>query len=259
MDSPRTSEIEIYRRTGVAVTVAIIPTARLEPGCRHPYSLDLPSAHVQFPPRPHELATQAGADIAQARPHRHPDPPGLGSHKRTLMQMHRPTAFVYGCRRASARSRHGDHGRLRVESEGKRKAPILLAILQLDKVCTRFDTQPPSTMWVPTELFVPPRHSHIPSTWLVLDAMGESPEKLIGGKAHVWRIVDDFEIPGGSTRCAASSFSELQMEREVEQCAKALESGGFERKSAAEPIKGVLGGPEYKGGYTCTSDTGSSE
>ena len=49
------------------------------------------------------------------------------------------------------------------------------------------------------------------------------------------------------------------MEREVEQCAKALESGGFERKSAAEPIKGVLGGPEYKGGYTCTSDTGSSE
>jgi len=49
------------------------------------------------------------------------------------------------------------------------------------------------------------------------------------------------------------------MESEAEQCAKALESGGCERKSAAEPIKGVLGGPEYKGGYTCTSDTGSSE
>jgi hypothetical protein len=49
------------------------------------------------------------------------------------------------------------------------------------------------------------------------------------------------------------------MEREVEQCAKALESGGFERKSAAEPIEGVLGGPEYKGGYTCTSVAGSNE
>ena len=49
------------------------------------------------------------------------------------------------------------------------------------------------------------------------------------------------------------------MERDVEQCAKALESGGFERACAAEPIKGVLGGPEYKGGYTCTPVAGSSE
>ena len=29
--------------------------------------------------------------------------------------------------------------------------------------------------------------------------------------------------------------------------------------NAAEPIRGVLGGPEYKGGYTCTSVPGSSE
>lgn len=49
------------------------------------------------------------------------------------------------------------------------------------------------------------------------------------------------------------------MEREVEQCAKALESGGFERKSASVPIRGVLGGPEYRGGYTCMSVAGSSE
>jgi len=49
------------------------------------------------------------------------------------------------------------------------------------------------------------------------------------------------------------------MERDVEQCAKALEIGGFERVCASEPIRGVLGGPEYKGGCTCTSVAGSSE
>ena len=53
MNSPRTSEIEIYRRTGVGwvVTVAMIPTARLE-RCRHPYSLDLPSAQLNSHPSP---------------------------------------------------------------------------------------------------------------------------------------------------------------------------------------------------------------
>ena len=49
------------------------------------------------------------------------------------------------------------------------------------------------------------------------------------------------------------------MKRDVEQCARALESGGFERVTAAVPITGVLGGPEYKGGYTCTPVEGSSE
>ena len=49
------------------------------------------------------------------------------------------------------------------------------------------------------------------------------------------------------------------MDKDVEQCAKALESGGFERKKAAEPIEGVLDGPEYIGGCSCASMEGSSE
>lgn len=49
------------------------------------------------------------------------------------------------------------------------------------------------------------------------------------------------------------------MDRDVEQCAKALESGGFERKKASEPIEGVFGGPEYRGGCTCMSMEGSNE
>lgn len=49
------------------------------------------------------------------------------------------------------------------------------------------------------------------------------------------------------------------MDKDVEQCAKALERGGLERKKASEPIEGVFGGPEYRGGCTCTSVEGSSE
>lgn len=49
------------------------------------------------------------------------------------------------------------------------------------------------------------------------------------------------------------------MDKDVEQCAKALESGGFERKKAAEPIEGVLGGSEYMGGGSCASMEGSSK
>lgn len=49
------------------------------------------------------------------------------------------------------------------------------------------------------------------------------------------------------------------MDRDVEQWAKALERGGFEREKASEPMRGVLGGPEYIGGYTCTPMEGSSE
>jgi hypothetical protein len=67
------------------------------------------------------------------------------------------------------------------------------------------------------------------------------------------------QIPGESTEFVGFQFLEHQIDRDVEQCAKALERGGFERMSASEPIKGVFGGPEYRGGYTCTSVEGSNE
>ena len=63
----------------------------------------------------------------------------------------------------------------------------------------------------------------------------------------------------GKSRFAGFWFSEHQIDSEVEQCAKVLESRGLVRKEAPEPIKGVLGGPEYRGGCTCMCAEGSSK
>lgn len=78
-------------------------------------------------------------------------------------------------------------------------------IYQLDSVCTRLETQPPSTMWVPTELFTSSRCSHVPAASSILGDMSAS---LCGHALERTQslrgVVGDFAgISGELTRCAA--------------------------------------------------------
>jgi hypothetical protein len=92
-----------------------------------------------------------------------------------------------------------------VKQIGQKPKSTDAIIYQLDRVCTRLETQPPSAMWVPTELFTPSRCSHVPAASSILgDTSASLGRHALKGTQSLWGVVGDFAgISGGLTRCAA--------------------------------------------------------
>jgi hypothetical protein len=207
--APRASEIEICRRTDVGNNCGTLhgwTTAGIPGHSRGAIGHSTcPVPMGNFHPSPRDLTTLGNRSIsllALSRIEcwnlgltRYSSPPaslsGIGVRTR-ILAIPQP----YGCgRTTSAHSAirlakltriAGDFASNRTENKRHR-------CHYLYRVCTRLETQPPSTMWVPTELFTPSGHSYTPSPWSTPDAIRDSPGKRVGRKAHsCWEVVGDF-------------------------------------------------------------------